>query len=151
MTATDTPSTAQSTTAPSPAPHTCAPVGSGVASLRAGEVQLLACFAATQRRGPLRAARVSVSEGSTVLVAGVDAQRSLFVEPHLLAGPIAADQAWAVMQDLFKLALVARTHPGSRAVLLLAGEPAAVAARRFLTRAPGLAVVEAAVVGTPTA
>lgn len=135
MTATDTPSTP---------PATAAPGLTDPASVRDGEAQLLATFAATARRGPLRAARVSVS-GSTVLVAGVDAQRALFVEPHLLTAPIAADQAWAVMQDLFKLALVARTHPGSRAVLLLAGEPAAASARRFLTRAPGLAIVEIAV------
>ncbi len=114
-------------------------------SLREGEAGLLARFAASAGSGPLRAARVSVSEGSTVLVAGVDEQRSLFVEPHLLTGTIQADQAWAVVQDLFKLALVARTHPGARAVLLVADEQAAASARRFLRRAPGLTIVEVVV------
>lgn len=138
MTATDLPSSPPAAAGLSPA--------AGQAARRAQELHLLAAYAATARRGPLVPTRVSVSQGSTVLVAGVDAGRSLFVEPHLLSGPIGPDRVWAVVQDLFKLALVARTHPGARAVLLVAGEPAAASARRVLASAPSLGIVEIQVV-----
>ncbi len=123
-------------------PPTSASGALGRAQRRAHELNLLARYAAVTRKGPLRAARVSVSEGSMVQVSGVDASRTVFVEPHVLTESVAPEQVWGVVQDLFKLALVARTQPGARVVLLVAGEPAAASVRRLLTSASGLSIVE---------
>lgn len=114
----------------------------GLAARRRLEIELLTRFAASQDQGHLAPARVEVSGGSHVHVDGVDAACSLFVEAHAFAEALGPSQTVDVVQDLFKLALVARTHPRARAVLLLGGERAVASVRAIARTVPGLQAVE---------
>lgn len=118
----------------------------GLAAARRREIALLTRYAHTQPFGLLAPARVGVSGGSSVHVDGVDASGTLYVEAHAYEGPLDQSQTTLVIQDLFKLALVARTRPGARPVLLLAGSEAAESVRRLLVAMPSLRPVQIVVV-----
>lgn len=117
----------------------------GLAARRRVEIELLTRFGVSQGHGRLAPARVEVSGGSSVHVDGVDAARSLFVEAHAYAEALDPSQTVDMVdlvQDLFKLALVARTHPRARAVLLLGGEQAVASVRTIVRTVPSLQSVE---------
>lgn len=117
-----------------------------LAAARRREIELLTCYAATQDHGLLAPARVEVSGGSSVHVDGVDGSGTLFVEAHAYAEPLDRAQCTLVVQDLFKLALVGRTHPGARTVLVVAGLPAARSVGALVAAMPSLQQIDVVVV-----
>ncbi|GAB95194.1 hypothetical protein BJY21_002631 [Kineosphaera limosa] len=118
----------------------------GLAALRRVEIELLMRYAEAVGHGHLAPASVPVSEGSAVHVDGVDAARTLFVEAHAYRDTLDRAQLDLVVQDLFKLALVARANPQGRSVLLLGGHAAAQSLSQMRRRVPSLAEVEIVVV-----
>ncbi len=117
-----------------------------LAAARRREIALLTRYATSQDHGLLAPARVEVSGGSSVHVDGVDGAGTLFVEAHAYDESLDRAQSTLVVQDLFKLALVGRTHPSARTVLVLAGLPAARSVRALVAVMPSLREIEIVVV-----
>lgn len=123
---------------------------------RAVERAMIDEFARRGDLGPLTTQWVPLADVSGVQVDGVNAAQDLFVVASAHAQPLAAAELPHLARDVFSLSLLARTRPGSRAVLLFAGASALDSVAPFVQRLAGgqqleLDVVELTGPGTPTA
>lgn len=117
-----------------------------LAGRRATERAMIDEYAARTGISPLTTQWVALADVSGVQIDGVNETQDLFVVASAHTRPLAAAELPHLARDIFSLSLVARRRPGSRAVLLFAGEPARASAEDFVARIAGEQTIELDVV-----
>lgn len=88
------------------------------------EKVMLEAYAAQRGCGPLSPTKIRLADVSSVQIAGVNREATVFVVPVTHRGPLTSDDLPQVARDIFSLSLALAVHPEAEAVLLFLTTPA---------------------------